>query len=113
MIVEDDCDGEFNLEERPLQSLQDLDTEGRIVYIGTFSRTVSGAARRLSDRTQIPGSCVYGRQVASDLHLATLEQQSLAEFLTTAMYERHLRRLPPRNTARREAQAFTTSRHFS
>lgn len=45
VIVEDDYDGEFNLEERPLQSLQDLDTEGRIVYIGTFSRTVFPALR--------------------------------------------------------------------
>ena len=39
----------------------------------------------------------------SDLHSSTLEQQSLAEFLTTGRYERHLRRLRRRNTARREA----------
>jgi len=39
----------------------------------------------------------------SDLYSATLEQQGLAEFLTSGMYEHHLRRLRRRNTARREA----------
>jgi len=38
----------------------------------------------------------------NDLHSATLEQQTLAEFISTGMYERHLRRLRRRNTARRE-----------
>jgi len=38
-------DGEFNYEGRPLQLLQGLDTGGRMVYIGTFSRTVFPALR--------------------------------------------------------------------
>ncbi len=45
VIVEDDYDGEFNYEGRPLQLLQGLDTGGRMVYIGTFSRTVFPALR--------------------------------------------------------------------
>lgn len=45
VIVENDHDGEFHYEERPLESLQGLDTDGRIVYIGTFSRTVFPALR--------------------------------------------------------------------
>jgi GntR family transcriptional regulator / MocR family aminotransferase len=39
----------------------------------------------------------------NDLHSATLEQQTLAEFIGEGMYERHLRRLRRRNTARRTA----------
>ncbi len=104
VIVEDDYDGEFNYEGRPLQSLQGLDTEGRIVYIGTFSRTVFPALR--IGYLIVPKSLAPAFTAAkwlSDLHSATLEQQSLAEFLTTGMYERHLRRLRRRNTARREA----------
>jgi GntR family transcriptional regulator/MocR family aminotransferase len=38
-----------------------------------------------------------------DRHTATLEQETLAEFISTGMYERHLRRLRRRNAARREA----------
>jgi GntR family transcriptional regulator / MocR family aminotransferase len=44
-IVEDDYDGEFRYEGQPLESLQGLDTDGRILYVGTFSRTVFPALR--------------------------------------------------------------------
>ncbi len=104
VIVEDDFDGEFHYEGRPLESLQGLDTEGRIVYLGTFSRTVFPALR--IGYLIVPKSLAPAFTAAkwlSDLHSATLEQQALAEFITTGMYERHLRRLRRRNTARREA----------
>jgi len=104
VIVEDDYDGEFHYEGRPLESLQGLDTEGRVVYLGTFSRTVFPALR--IGYLIVPKSLASAFTSAkwlSDLHSATLEQQSLAEFITTGMYERHLRRLRRRNTARREA----------
>ena len=38
VVVEDDYDGEFRYEGQPLESLQGLDNEGRVIYIGTFSR---------------------------------------------------------------------------
>jgi GntR family transcriptional regulator/MocR family aminotransferase len=104
VIVEDDYDGEFHYEGRPLESLQGLDTEGRVVYLGTFSRTVFPALR--IGYLIVPKSLTPAFTAAkwlSDLHSAILEQQSLAEFITTGMYERHLRRLRRRNTARREA----------
>ena len=45
VIVEDDYDGEFRYEGQPLESLQGLDREGRVLYIGTFSRTIFLALR--------------------------------------------------------------------
>jgi GntR family transcriptional regulator/MocR family aminotransferase len=104
VVVEDDHDGEFHYEGRPLESLQGLDTEGRIVYVGTFSRTVFPALRigylivpkRLS-------AAFTGAKWLNDLHSATLEQQTLAEFITTGMYDRHLGRLRRRNATRRRA----------
>lgn len=104
VIVEDDYDGEFRYQEQPLESLQGLDTEGRIVYIGTFSRTVFPALR--IGYLIVPKSLAPAFTAAkwlNDLHSATLEQETLAEFITSGMYERHLRRLRLRNTARREA----------
>jgi GntR family transcriptional regulator/MocR family aminotransferase len=102
VIVEDDYDGEFHYGGRPLESLQGLDREGRIVYIGTFSRTVFPALR--IGYLIAPASLVPAFTAAkwlSDLHSASLEQQTLAEFIAAGMYERHLRRLRRRNTARR------------
>ena len=104
VIVEDDYDGEFHYDGRPLESLQGLDREGRIVYIGTFSRTVFPSLR--IGYLIAPASLVPAFTAAkwlSDLHSASLEQQTLAEFITGGMYERHLRRLRRRNTARRAA----------
>lgn len=104
VIVEDDHDGEFHYEGRPLESLQGLDAEGRIVYVGTFSRTVFASLR--IGYLIVPkslGPAFAAAKWLNDLHSATLEQQTLAEFINNGMYERHLRRLRKRNTARREA----------
>jgi GntR family transcriptional regulator/MocR family aminotransferase len=104
VIIENDHDGEFHYEGRPLESLQGLDTEGRIVYVGTFSRTVFPALR--IGYLIVPKSLTAAFTAAkwlNDLHSATLEQQTLAEFISTGMYERHLRRLRRRNAARRGA----------
>ncbi len=104
IIIEDDYDGEFHYDGRPLESLQGLDSEGRIVYIGTFSRTVFPALRigyLIAPKSLVPA--FTAAKWLSDLHSAALEQQTLAEFISTGMYERHLRRLRRRNTARRQA----------
>ena len=104
VIVENDYDGEFHYQGRPLESLQGLDTEGRVIYLGTFSRTVFPALR--IGYLIVPKLLAPAFTTAKwlcDQHSATLEQQTLAEFITSGMYERHLRRLRRRNTARREA----------
>jgi GntR family transcriptional regulator/MocR family aminotransferase len=104
VIVEDDHDGEFHYEGRPLESLQGLDTEGRIVYVGTFSRAVFPALRIGYLVVPKPLSAAFtGAKWLNDLHSATLEQQTLAEFITRGMYDRHLGHLRRRNGNRRKA----------
>jgi GntR family transcriptional regulator / MocR family aminotransferase len=113
IIVEDDYDGEFRYDDRPLQSLQGLDSEGRTVYIGTFSRTVFPALR--IGYIVAPPSIVNALMAAkwlTDLHSATLEQQTLAEFITNGMYERHLRRLRQRHKQRRKALLDSVHKHL-
>lgn len=113
VIVEDDYDGEFHYEGRPLESLQGLDTEGRIVYIGTFSRTVFPALRigyLIVPKSLAPA--FTATKWLNDLHSATLEQETLAEFITSGMYERHLRRLRRRNAARRETLLDAIRKHL-
>jgi GntR family transcriptional regulator/MocR family aminotransferase len=102
MIVEDDYDGEFRYEGQPLESLQGLDREGRVIYVGTFSRTVFSALRigyLIAPKTLL--SAFAAAKWLSDRHTATLEQQTLAEFISCGMYERYLRRVRRRNAARR------------
>lgn len=104
VVIEDDYDGEFRYAGNAVESMQGLDTEGRVVYIGTFSRTIFPALRI--------GYLVVPKQLARafaaakwlcDRHTATLEQETLAEFIASGAYERHLRRARRANGARLRA----------
>ncbi len=104
LVVEDDYDGEYRYEDQSLQSLQGLDAEGRVIYIGTFSRTVFSSLRIGYLIVPKPLVSVFtSAKWLCDRHTATLEQETLAEFITSGLYERHLRRVRRRNAARREA----------
>lgn len=92
-ILEDDYDGEFRYESRPVESLQGLDTDGRVLYAGTFSKTLFPSLRI--------GYVILPKQLVeifrkgkwlNDRHASTLEQETLADFLSTGEYERYLRR---------------------
>ncbi len=111
-VVEDDYDGEFRYEGQALESLQGLDTRGRVVYIGTFSRTVFSSLR--IGYLVVPKSLVNVVTAAkwlSDRHTPALEQQTLADFISSGMYERHLRQVRRRNAARRAALLEAIDRH--
>jgi len=104
VIIEDDYDGEFHYEGQPVESMQGLDTEGRVIYIGTFSRTVFPALR--IGYLVVPKSLVpafTGAKWLTDRHTPTLEQETLAEFIVSGAYERNLRRARRKNAIRRRA----------
>ena len=104
VVIEDDYDGEFRYSGHAVESLQGLDGDERVIYLGTFSRTVYSALR--IGYVVVPKPLVEVFTAAkwiSDRHTPTLEQQTLAEFISNGMYERHLRRVRRRNAARREA----------
>jgi GntR family transcriptional regulator/MocR family aminotransferase len=104
LIVEDDYDGEFHYEGQPVEPLHSLDTSGRVIYIGTFSRTVFSSLR--IGYLVAPRSLVVPFTSAkwlTDRHTATLEQQTLAELMSSGLYERYLRRVRRRSAQRRQA----------
>jgi GntR family transcriptional regulator / MocR family aminotransferase len=103
-VVEDDYDGEFRHDGQPLESLQGLDRHGRVIYVGTFSRTMFAALRL--GYLVVPSGLVdvfsHAKWLA-DRHTATLEQRTLAEFIGGGGYDRYLRRLRRSLRARRDA----------
>jgi GntR family transcriptional regulator / MocR family aminotransferase len=104
VVIEDDYDGEFHYEGQPVESMQGLDREGRVIYLGTFSRTIFPALRigyMVAPLSLVPA--LSAAKWLADRHTATLEQETLAEFITTGAYERHLRRVRRANAARRRA----------
>jgi GntR family transcriptional regulator/MocR family aminotransferase len=104
VVIEDDYDGEFYYEGQPIESLQGLDRNGRVIYVGTFSRTVFSSLRigYLVAPKRLLAAFTAAKWLC-DRHTGTLEQETLAEFISNGMYERYLRKVRRRNTARREA----------
>ena len=93
-IVEDDYDSEYRFSGRPLEALQGLDSSGRVVYIGTFSKVLFPALRLgylVTPPTLLKGLLATRRLI--DTHLPLLEQVALADFIGEGHFARHLRKM--------------------
>lgn len=105
-IIEDDYDSEFHYVGRKLPALKSLDAADRVIYAGSFSKTLFPSLRlgylvvpkalvgRLADAARIAwyGAPILGQMVA-------------AEFLSEGHFARHLKRMRTLYAARRAAFA--------
>ena len=93
-ILEDDYDGEYRYEERPLQALQGMDGSGRVIYMGTFGKILFPSLRL--GYAVLPASLVsafVAARAADDGSPPLLEQLVLTDFLRGEHLARHLRRM--------------------
>ena len=92
-LIEDDYDSEFRYTARPLEPLQRLDNDGRVLYVGTFAKTLSAGLRLgfLVAPTSLLSALRAVRQV-SDWCPPTTTQSALADFIADGHLDRHLRR---------------------
>lgn len=113
-ILEDDYDGEFRYWGRPLQALQGLDTDGRVIYLGTFSKVLFPALRL--GYLVVPTDLVDAFEAAHELtdrHAPTVEQAVLAEFIYGGHFTRHVRRMRTLYAERQQALVAAASRELS
>jgi GntR family transcriptional regulator/MocR family aminotransferase len=103
-IVEDDYLSELQLEGRAAPALASLDHDGRVLHIGTFSKTISPALR-LGFLVVPPELAPHFGDVAACLAPAPTGpvQRAVADFLQEGHYLRHLRRMKRLYAARRVA----------
>ena len=93
-IVEDDYNGEYRYDAPPVPAVQGLDEAGRVVYVGTFSKTLAPGLR--VGYLVVPPSLLeplLHARVASDLHTPVPEQAVLADFIAEGHFARHVRRM--------------------
>jgi GntR family transcriptional regulator/MocR family aminotransferase len=103
-VIEDDYDGEFRYGLRPIDALQAIDTDGRVIYVGTFSKALSPQMRL--GYLVLPLSLVVAFRQAkrlTDRHAPVLEHRVLASLIDSGAYERHVRRIRRVNERRRAA----------
>ena len=112
-IVEDDYDSEYRYGSMPIASLQGLDRNARVIYIGTFSKTLFPALR--VGYLVIPPDLVgrfAGIRNAMDLGPAHLYQAVLTDFINEGHYARHIRRMRLLYEERRSALVAGLDEHF-
>jgi GntR family transcriptional regulator/MocR family aminotransferase len=111
-IVEDDYDSEFRYGTHAVPCLHGLDVDGRVIYIGSFSKTLFPSLRlgfAIVPKGMLD-TFVGGRQ-SLDHHPPTLDQAVLADFMTGGHLERHLRRMRNAYRERLEAVIDAADRH--
>jgi GntR family transcriptional regulator/MocR family aminotransferase len=103
-IVEDDYDSEYRYAGRPLTALQGLDSAERVLYIGTFNKTLFPALRLgyLVAPENVVEWLLRTRRIGGQ-HAHTLDQMTLADFMVEGHYARHLRRMRMVCRERRDA----------
>jgi GntR family transcriptional regulator/MocR family aminotransferase len=102
-IVEDDYDSEFRFAGRPVEPLHTIDASGRVVYIGSFSKTLLPTLRLGFVVT--PSSCtaaVHKAKYVADWHTSMVLQVALAQFIDEGGFARHLRKVRRVYTERHE-----------
>lgn len=102
VILEDDYDGEFRYDRKPVGAVQGLDPE-RVIHIGSVSKSLSPALRLgwmvLPERYV---DAVLAAKGEREAWASVLEQLTLADFLASGSYDRHVRRMRQRYRGRRD-----------
>lgn len=93
-IIEDDYDSEFRYIGKPLPSLQSIDRNGKVIYIGTFSTSIAPSIR--ISYMVLPLSLLksyYNIYSEFGSEVSILEQRLIAKFIADGNYEKHLNKM--------------------
>ena len=93
-VIEDDYDSEFRYRGKPIPSLQASDTAGRVIYIGTFSKSIAPAIR--VSFMVLPKKLLAryeSRYAFFSSTVSRIDQTVLNEFIQSGAFERHLNRM--------------------
>ncbi len=103
VIIEDDYDSEFRYTGKPIPSIQSIDKGGQVIYMGTFSRSLSPALRMsymvIPKPLLEPFQRVFQRY---NTVVPWMEQKLVETFITEGHWARHLRRIRLANKKRHD-----------
>jgi len=112
-IIEDDYDSDYRYESSPIASLQGLDTYGRVIYVGTFSKVLFPSLRL--GYVVIPSDLVdrfLALRRAMDLGPPSFYQEVVANFIDEGHFSRHIRRMRVLYGERRSVLVDSISKEF-
>ncbi|MCP5085300.1 MAG: PLP-dependent aminotransferase family protein [Rhodobacteraceae bacterium] len=93
-VIEDDYDSEFHYEERPQPALKALDKHGRVLYVGSFSKSMFPAMRLgyLICPLEL-GPAFAAAQTLLSQNVSLLQQKAMTYFMEDGSFNAHLRRM--------------------
>ncbi len=93
-LIEDDYDSEFRFKGKPVPSLQSSDRAGKVIYMGTFSKSIAPAIRMGYMVLPLPLLQVYEENCSFYSNtVSRIDQRILNEFIGKGHFERHLNRM--------------------
>lgn len=93
-IIEDDYDSEFRYTGKSIPSLQSMDQSGKVIYLGSFSKSLMPSIR--ISYMVLPKPLLYRYETELSFYHSTvsrIDQHILAEFIKQGMFEKHLNRM--------------------
>ncbi len=93
-IIEDDYDSEFRFSGRPIPSLQSIDPSGKVIYINTFSKSLTSTIRISYMVLPEELMALYKKELSFySCTVSNFEQYTLAAFIEQGYYEKHINRM--------------------
>lgn len=93
-IIEDDYDSEFRYNSRPIPALQSIDSTCSVIYIGTFSKSLSPSLR--VNYMVLPNALLHKYDTRFNWYrvsVSYIQQKILAQFMSLGYWDRHLRKI--------------------
>ena len=93
-IIEDDYDSEFRYKGKPIPALQGIDRSGRVIYLGTFSKSIASSIR--VSYMVLPEHLLERYQECCGFYACTvpnLMQQAICQFMQEGYFEKNLNRM--------------------
>jgi GntR family transcriptional regulator/MocR family aminotransferase len=113
-VVEDDYDSEFRFHGRPLDPLQSLDRDGRVIYVGSFSKIMRPVVRLgfLVAPASLQPALRAAKQLTDSSGILPT-QAALARFIDEGLLSKHIRKAAREYAARHERIVEVLRRDFA
>ncbi|PEF35389.1 MocR-like pyridoxine biosynthesis transcription factor PdxR [Bacillus wiedmannii] len=113
-IIEDDYDSEFRYSGKPIPALQGLDTDGKVIYMGTLSKALLPSLRM--SYIVLPKNVIEKYQKEYLFYtqsVSRMDQEVIRKFLNEGYWEKHIHKMRVVYRKKRDRLVFEIEKYFS
>ncbi|MED0939311.1 PLP-dependent aminotransferase family protein [Bacillus mobilis] len=113
-IIEDDYDSEFRYSGKPIPALQGLDTDGKVIYMGTLSKALLPSLRM--SYIVLPKNLINKYQKEYLFYtqsVSRMDQEVIRKFLNEGYWEKHIHKMRVVYRKKRDRLVFEIEKYFS